>query len=239
MTTSLPLLPSVENPPVDPNRLAAIQFYDQRCRKSFADQMGYAFLAGVELNALKTEIAHGQFAAFRKQFLPELPERSAQRYMAFASALTDAFPAVGKSATVADLAKTRLLLTDGAPIPEGDLQAVCKAVHQAADGKTLTQFYRDLGVIREPKPKVHTPQKLTPDQQVAAEKEQALALADSIFATMTLAMMDGALPFTVHLTNAQYLEYRHKLIDFTKWFKAHGPKKSKAAAAKAKKGARK
>jgi len=134
-----------------PQRVTAIKFYDTRCRAAFADQMAYAFLAGIELNTFKAELDHGQWMPFLEKHLAELPHRSANRYMQFATALQENFPTVANSPLVANLADNRLLLTQGAPIPEADLKQLCTAVHDAADGKTLTQFYRDLGVIRQPK----------------------------------------------------------------------------------------
>jgi hypothetical protein len=125
------------------DQIERINQYHGACLKSYGDQMGYAFLCGVELGQVKTRIPHGQFQEFCTRYLPQIPERSAQRYMSFADALRS------KSATVADLANKPLQIANGT-LPEKQKEEVLKAVHDIADGKTLTQLYRDLGIIRQP-----------------------------------------------------------------------------------------
>jgi hypothetical protein len=124
-------------------RIGRIQGYHQKCLDTFGDQMAYAFLAGCELNAAKEELPHGQFMKWREQNLPELPHRTATQYMTFSEKLADG----AKLATIANLK----LLGNG-DLPQTEKEKVLKAVHQVADGKTLTQLYRDLGVIRTAAP---------------------------------------------------------------------------------------
>lgn len=157
--------------------------------RAFRDQMAYAFLAGVELLALKDTTAHGDFGKLRKQLLGDIPERSQQRYMGFAQALQS------KSATVADLAKQPLLLTNG-QIEEQQAQKVSKAVHDFADGKTLTELYRDLGVIRQPKKPgevEHKAKKLSMVERHA----QAVALAKSDWKALGIQLTGYGARFTL------------------------------------------
>ena len=161
------------------DRIERIKSYHQHCIRSFNTQMGYAFLCGAELSAAKAEVPHGQFTEWRERYLPQIPARSATRYIQFAEALA-------QNGHLADL-KQPLRLCDSAVKNNGTLtdkeqEAVLKAVHEVADGKTLTQLYRDLGVIREPKDPNATPRKtvkLTEEEKVAAELAAAEALVDA------------------------------------------------------------
>jgi hypothetical protein len=134
----------VNNPPDTSKRIARIQTYHQGTIRAFEDQMGYAFMAGVEFLALKDSVPHGEFEKLCTAQLADVPKRTRIRYMGFASALMD------KSATVALLAKEPRLLTSG-EIADDDRKKICKTVKDLADGKTLTELYRDLGVIRDAK----------------------------------------------------------------------------------------
>lgn len=142
-----------------------VKTYHFGCIKAFGDQMGYAFLAGLELNALRDEIetklGYGHFTKIRESHLPEIPNGSAYRYMDFQKKLVELFPRVGKLKA----------LTNGKDLDEEDRDQVLKAVHKMTDGKTLTQLYRDLGVIRD---KDH--QKHTPAKEVSAEDALAARL---------------------------------------------------------------
>lgn len=164
MSSSLTVLTKDQAAAVDRARS-----YHAACLKSFGDQIGYAFLAGRELAGLKDGQPHGTFMAFREAHFPEIPHRSATRYMDFHS----------KLATVANLttAGNRALLTNG-ELPEKDREKVLAAVHEIADGKTLTALYRDLGVIKPAAPLGRREgeggsKKLSLAEQAALLKEQA------------------------------------------------------------------
>lgn len=136
----------------------------------FKQQMGYAFLAGRELNILKEIVPHGEFLATCKEYLPDLSDRTARRYMQFSEALQ--LTLGGKTDTMSNLK----LLPSGELSEEAE-KSILAAVHEAADGKTITELYRDLGVIRDKKPPEHTPPKeLTPEETIAARREQANAI---------------------------------------------------------------
>jgi len=179
-------------PEVSPEKRAErVAAYHDGVMRAVGQQMGYAFLAGVELNAAKEQILHGQFEKWRKQFLPHLPERTAQRYMQFATALQTQSPAL--SDLVQDSPR---LLTNGNDFSEAHRKSILEAVHEAADGKALTEMYRDLGVIKQPTHQKDRPrgQRLSPEEA----DEQRRANAKTFLVTLTgdletFATDDGAL----------------------------------------------
>ncbi len=147
-------------------RIKRIKTYHTGFHKAYGQQMGYAFLAGVELNATKAELPHGQFEKFLTANLPDISKGARHRYMLFAETLQTKFPTVG------NLELNKVKVTK-AGLPKGELTKVLEAVHEIADGKTLTELYRDLGVIRPPKKQKYTPPQLTDAQAVESELETA------------------------------------------------------------------
>ena len=144
------------------------------CLRAAQDHVGYAFLAGFELQRVKAALEHGQFLSWCESNLPSIQIRTAQRYMAFAVALQT------KNDTVSLISPERLQITDGS-LNERDRKAILEAAHEAADGKTLTELYRDLGVIRQPKEKqYHPPKPLSPEEELEARREQSRDLINQI-----------------------------------------------------------
>lgn len=128
-----------------------IKAYHAACIKNVKQQMGYAFLVGLELDSLKKTLDHGQFEDVCAKSFPSIPERSLKRYKQFFTAMLELKPASGKSAIVALLTDGKAVNSKGKLTKEGQT-AVLDAFYEATDGKTLTDMYRDLGVIRQPKP---------------------------------------------------------------------------------------
>lgn len=155
-------------------RIDRIKQYHTGCVGAFGQQMGYAFLCGLELNAAKGELPHGSFMEWHNRYLPQLSKGSVQRYMAFATTLRGEI-----THAVGNLDLDKLRLANG-ELPEKEKEAVLKAVHKVADGKTLTELYRDLGVIRQPKKPQHHPVKLTPEEQLQADLAAAEAAVQSV-----------------------------------------------------------
>jgi hypothetical protein len=75
-----------------------------------------------------------------------------------------------KSATVADLPSVGEihLLTDGT-IPPEYREPILSAFHEVADGKTLTELYRDTGVIRNKKDPAHHPRSADPSKEINSD----------------------------------------------------------------------
>lgn len=147
--------------------------YDREFHSAFQRQMGYAFLAGVALLRAKEIIPHGRFLEWREAEL-EVKRSSAERYMKFAEAL-------GKFPTVGNLREVKLI-SEGEPLTPEQQQRVADAVHKIADGKTLTEMYRDLGVIRQPQKPKHHPRKAGPADaaaQLKAEREWSARMTET------------------------------------------------------------
>jgi len=115
--------------------------FDEGTKVHFKLQMGCAYMAGMELICIKEKLKHGEFEPFLKAKMSSLPERSRQRYMLFAEKLS---PQIRH---VADFRPEVLQITNS-QIPESVKKEVCEAVYKFADGKSLTELYRDLGVIK-------------------------------------------------------------------------------------------
>jgi hypothetical protein len=205
------------------DRIAA---YHENGWRAAQQQFGYQFLAGLELHRVKESLAHGQFLKWREENLPAIPERTARRYMDFAEVL------ISKSATVADLTTRPLQLTNG-EIPEKEKKAILEAVFEFADGKSITDLYRDLGVIRPPKSRdeIDTTKKkqLTAEEKAAAEEQEAKALKDDkLISDSTLC--DHSV--SARLTTADYKEIIDSSIRVANFYRAllKDKKKGKANA---------
>jgi hypothetical protein len=151
-----------------------IRSYHENGWRAAQQQFGYQFLAGVALHRAKAALAHGLFGQWIEENFSTGPcpltERTAQRYMRFAEEL------ISKSDTVSDLTRQPLLLTNG-DIPEKEKKIILEAVFEFADGRSLTELYRDLGVIRPPKKQEYTAPKLNAKEKLEAEEAHAAELA--------------------------------------------------------------
>lgn len=157
--------------PDQQKQVVRISAYHSGFVAGFKQQMGYAYLAGRELVSLKESLPHGDFQEACSAYLPGVTERTAQRYMKLHARL-ELNVAGGKNDTVSHLK----LLPNGELSEEAE-KAVLAAVYEAADGKTMTDLYRDTDLIREKKAPKHTPPKeLTPEETIAARREQANAI---------------------------------------------------------------
>jgi hypothetical protein len=151
------------------DRIKRINIHHQGCQDGFKTQLGHAFLAGVELRPLKDAAGHGHFEELQKRYLPELKPRSARRYMSFVDGL------IAASKQLADLTP-KLLLTNGEPLPDKHTAAILDTVYDFADGKTLTELYRDLGLVRGPKkPGGSSAAGAAPKRKLTAEERAAEA----------------------------------------------------------------
>lgn len=146
--------------------------YDREFHSAFQRQMGFAFLAGVALLRAKEIVPHGKFLEWRESELPQLTRSSASRYSQFAEALR-------KDPTVGSLKEVKLL-GEGEALTPAQQKKITEAVHELADGKTLTEMYRDLGVIRQPeKPKHHPRKPSDPGADLDAQKAWSLDLRNA------------------------------------------------------------
>jgi hypothetical protein len=158
--------------------------YDRGFHSAFQTQMGFAFLTGLALLRAKDILPHGQFMDWSKEQLPSIEHRSATRYMKFADTLVEKYPQVGKLATVANLRSGELEPGPTIDLKADEVQVVLTAVHDVADGKTLTDMYRDLGVIRQPQKQKHHPKKITPEEEEESKNLMALERVTAITGDM-------------------------------------------------------
>jgi hypothetical protein len=146
--------------------------WHEHALQGFKTMVQGAYLTGIELRALKSSLAHGQFMLAREQYFSSIPERTCQRYMAFVELLNS------KSATLADLTTNTKMLTEG--VQEQHREVLLKTIHDETDGKTMTQLCRDMEVLRDPKDpndgEKKKPEQLTPEEQLQAWKERDTAV---------------------------------------------------------------
>ncbi len=181
-----------------------IKVYHEGFQKAFSDQMGYAVLAGLELNRIKAALPHGEFMKWRAKHLPEIPHRSASRYMEFQTKLAThgQFPPVAN-----------LKLLENGELSDKDKDKVIKSVHDIADGKTLTQLYRDLDMVREKKAPAHHPRKaVSPEEKVSAEKEQARGVMNACARPLATFLLDPGATL-VNLSRVERQEFLALLVN--------------------------
>jgi hypothetical protein len=194
----------------------AIKLYHGKFLESFGDQMGYAFLTGVELNALKETCEHGDFTELKKRFLPDVPTSSMGLYMKFATGMVSKFPTVGN------------LLPEAGRFEGENRQKLLEAVHEVTDGKTLTEMYRETGALRPKKAKENHPAKeLNPEEQLQAEIAQAEALVSALAGEILLSLEGDTLAKVKPASRKALLDAAIALTKKLRTFK-----KKKGAAAK-------
>jgi hypothetical protein len=137
--------------------------YDSSCRGAFGKHIGYAFLCGFVLNQAKDLLPHGQFEQWWQANLPQLPKSTLHRYMDWAKFVESHLALSGQMSHVGHL------ISNGELTKDLEDQIV-NAVHDFADGKTMTAMLRDLSLIRQPKQKeYHPPKPSSPEEQVKEE----------------------------------------------------------------------
>lgn len=143
----------------------------------------YRFLAGVELNRQKAALPHGEFGKWCKAYLPDISNGSVHNYMNYAERGLAKFPSLEKLTE-------RLQITNG-ELPEADqIKPLEKAIFEITDGKDVTEAFRYADIIRPPKDpnaaeKKRT--KLSPEEEVAAERETAIGIAHQVIQAMRAA----------------------------------------------------
>lgn len=168
--------------------------YDRKWHKAFNAQMGLAFLTGLALIRAKNILPHGDFGRWIKAELPKLSKGSAGRYVEFATAILEARPEISKFPTVGNLTE-RTPAKIQVKLPKPEEKELLKAVYELADGRTLTEMYRDLGVIRPAKTQAEVaaarePHRPTPEEEAQAEVQRATAFVRDL--TGMLAMFARA-----------------------------------------------
>lgn len=157
-------------PPENPailKHIEALKVYDQGIRAAAEDIGSFVCFAGIELLGLKQVCAHGEFEKTCEQYAPEISRSARHRYMIVAQDF------ITKNPTVGHLVKNPPLIIDG-KVEEKHKALIAKKWHDFADGRLITQIFRDTGAIRQPKQEKHTPAK-EPSAKEKAEAEKAQA----------------------------------------------------------------
>lgn len=137
-------------------RAQRITAYAQNAVNSMVQQVGYAFLCGVQLNLAKAELPFGQFEKWVEENVSvRLPDGSAKplgratahRWRALAEGVQTGNDGLR---TLVEKAEQHLLANG--EFSEPDRLKILQAVHDVTDGKSISDTYRDFGVVRD---KVH------------------------------------------------------------------------------------
>ena len=121
----------------------AAEDYSAKAHASASDAVRYAVAAGCELIRIRAAL-HGTFSALlRNGMLTSIPARTASNYMALAERM---LPADTVRAITAPAQAEIMSPSDGADANPIDALATIPTL-SADDGRTLTQLYRDYGII--------------------------------------------------------------------------------------------
>lgn len=206
--------------------------------EGFQSQVMSAFLCGVELNAAKALIHHGNrhangedfvkngFIKWREKEFPTISHGCAANWMNLAKGMQEKFPTVGNFVP-------RLLATNGEPMSEGEEEAVMKGIHEVLDGKTITEWYRELDILRKPK---HQSERargkpMTPEEKARAQEQEADDLAITTLGDVSLVTEDLV---RGRLTAARKNELRDAFIEAGKKLAADLKQERKSKRAKSK-----
>jgi hypothetical protein len=132
-----------------------------------------AFVIGFEMTAQKDAMPHGRFEEWCEINLPDITTASRTRYMKFSIELQRRHKELGPEARALLLTNT-----DGGEVVRQEGQTkLGEQIYELTDGASLTQLYKDTGVIKQPKrrtPPARRPaKKLTPDEQLEKRRDAA------------------------------------------------------------------
>jgi len=157
--------------------------------KTTAGKMGvYGFLFGLELRALKASTAgdHGQWMKFTAAHFPGILHRSITWFMDASAKLEAASNLNSKGHATLPTVGNIQLLADGS-LPKPVEEKVQAAWHEFAEGKTVTQFLRNIGAIREKQPQEHhNPKPRTTDEELEDRKKAVFQVHKDLRADVNL-----------------------------------------------------
>lgn len=157
----------------DQVRIETIKHAHEQYEQSRHNIVVFAFVIGFELHAQKDELPHGRFEEWCEINLPEIGDASRARYMKFAVELQRRHKELGPEARALLLAGV-----DGGEVVRQENQTkLGEQIYELTDGASLTQLYKDTGVIPQPKKRLPAPRKpakkLTPDEAVRQRQKIA------------------------------------------------------------------
>jgi hypothetical protein len=183
--------------------LDRVILHHEGCKKTVADLATHRYLMGAELLALKDDCKHGQFERIKTEILEAkgISRAMLGRAIQFAAGVQT------KYLTVRYL-KPDHFLKDG-NLDERAKEKVVEFFHDETDGKSMTEFCRDLGIIRAKEAPKHHPRKLvSPEDKLSANKEHARGVMSAMLAPIATFMLDPGATL-VELTKAE----RQQLLD--------------------------
>lgn len=181
------------------DRSARIRAYHDGCKRSAVGQAIYAVLCGLELNAAKDELAHGKFIAWREKNHSDISKSTAANYMNLAEAIST------KSPTIGNFVAEPLQLTNG-ELPADQQNELLAALRDCTKGTTLTELFREFGIIKQPKRQSYTaPKDQTPEEQARALEQQAADHIEALCADLEFV--------TVELLGRASSKDRQRLLD--------------------------
>ena len=137
----------------------------------------HAALAGLELQAAREQIEHGQFTEWVRTSFP-FSEDTGQRYMRLAE---------GIKSMISKTAHVRFL-EDVFNAPPSELSDVkreklVETLAKATEGQSLRQLYLDFGILKEPKRTggYNGRRDLTPDERLKLKREASLQTWSKLF----------------------------------------------------------
>jgi hypothetical protein len=156
---------------VQANRVDRIIAHFEGCKNDITNLATNRYVMGAELLELKGECVHGEFERIKTEVLEVkgISRALVGLAMQFSKAVQTKYPTVG-------YLKPEKFLTNGS-VDERGREKVAEFFQSEMDGKKMTEFCRDLGMMRAKKPAVHHPrQPQSPEEKVAAAREAALGI---------------------------------------------------------------
>lgn len=135
----------------------------------------YAARCGAELNRAKEICEHGDFMKWCKKNIPEIKDRTVNKYMKLAEGITAKMLKFAPSANL-------LQLPDPRDLKATAHSKVAQAVQKIADGKTVTQLYLEFGIVKPKRTKtVRDAEELAEQPEHETEEERRARLTHAGF----------------------------------------------------------
>lgn len=163
----------------DQVRINTIKHAHEQYTNARNNMVVMAFVIGFELTAQKDVLAHGRFEQWCEINLPEIKQQQRSRYMKFSVELQRRHRELGPEARALLLTNT-----DGGEVVRQENQTrLGEQIYELTDGASLTQLYKDTGVIPQPKKRAASARKvrvLNPAEKGQAERKRVLGVFGSL-----------------------------------------------------------
>lgn len=144
--------------------VANVVLFHHMANNSASQAVLFAAKCGAELNRAKEICGHGQFGKWIAKNIPEISNRTMQRYMILADTLEKK---ISKYDTMTNLQSIDLkALPDPRDIKSFSKCGVSEMVQKVTDGKSLSRLYEEFGIIKPRRMK----KSLEEDEKIAKSK---------------------------------------------------------------------